>query len=331
MKPDSFRRNLPDATVAARRGLTTAERARRYAAGAPKAVELLASLSTQTDEVALDYVFDFDASESVLYTSAPGPFPGRVFLLRFWRHAKDGVMYLLGYKHQGHWRDPTRCYPGSFVRYYKPNHSEHRAPEPADSSDTERRPGIAPLASREVMVELEPGMYELPKSLAMAHLNNHFVAHTFPKPPRKVVPTVGRPSVNTPIEKSIVFKDVSAQFRNLAQVDTELSGILKVMRQFPQMRLTLQGNVDGPTNMAPALYGRGPAARAFQDAPNRMSAPGSTERYGTIGQLIDARAQAIKQYLVDHDIPASRITCSRGRIFPQQQTRRSVTIIFSNR
>ena len=51
--------------------------------------------SADRDEVALEYVFDFDECESVVYTGA-GPLPGRVFLLRFWRHAKDGVMALLG-------------------------------------------------------------------------------------------------------------------------------------------------------------------------------------------------------------------------------------------
>ena len=49
--------------------------------------------SADRDEVALE--FDFDECESVVYTGA-GPLPGRVFLLRFWRHAKDGVMALLG-------------------------------------------------------------------------------------------------------------------------------------------------------------------------------------------------------------------------------------------
>lgn len=295
---------------------------------------------TREDAVALHYVLDFEASESVLYTG-PGVFPGRVFLLRVWRHGKDGIMHLLGYDKEGHWRDPTICYPSSYVRYMKrPPHPAglpHLPPphEHHDRDSTDTADDNSPLASRPVMVELEPGVFELPTSLTgvLPHSHPHpvIIGQHFTRPVKKH-PVAARPPLplGTPLERKVEFGITSAQFRNRAQVDNALAGLVKVLQQFPALQVVLEGNVDGPSNLKPALYGRGAAARAYQNAPERLASIASGETFNSVGELMDARARAVKRYLVDKGIQANRITCRPGRIYPEQKQRRSVTVILSN-
>ncbi|UOQ73559.1 hypothetical protein [Hymenobacter cellulosilyticus] len=291
---------------------------------------------SEADSIELEYEFDFSESDSVLYTGNAGPFPGRVFLLRFWRHAKDGVMHLLGYEKQGHWRDPTLCYPNSFVRYYKPNHREPHDREPQD-----RDSGIDRLASRPVLVELEPGMYEVPNSLARLPMRRASALTAGVVPVKRAVatrqaaepkkpPLPKRPPLNTPIQKNILFGGFSTHFRNPAQAEEVLAGIVKVLKQFPELHITLEGSMDGPRDLDPKLRGRGPAARAYQNAPNVMKSIGGAETFNSLGHFMDARVQAIKRHLVSKGISPERITCTRGEIYPEQATKRKVTVIFSN-
>ena len=184
-----------------------------YLSVLPTTEKMLSSWTgEQSEEVEIHYDFDFDDSETVVYTGT-GPFPGRVFVLRFWRHAKDGVMHLLGYRHQGHWRDPTRCYPDSYVRYYKPQHPSAAAPE--DSTAHHRPSPIEQLAYRVPMLEWEPGVWELPtlKGQPAQMVAN---ARRFPRP--QSIPKVirNKPPLNRPLEKTIEFVAMSSHFQKNA-------------------------------------------------------------------------------------------------------------------
>ena len=57
-------------------------------------------LPAPPEAVALDYAFDFGATEHVMYVDT-WPFSHRVFLLDFWPRGKDGIMRLLGYDRVG--------------------------------------------------------------------------------------------------------------------------------------------------------------------------------------------------------------------------------------
>lgn len=319
-------------TDAIRRGLLasgTARLARFGAAGSPSAFSL------KNEAIEVVYEFDFAPSEVVLYTSGPGPFHSRHFLLDFWRHAKDGIMFLLGQERDGRWRDPTRCKPNSYVNYVPRNRFDHNKPSPKDSTATDSREGIDRLASRMALVELEPGIYELPPQLATQFtpaVTKAYANFAIPKTARsnaakKVV--VRRPDLNVPIEQTIQFI-VASTHLTTTQPSKALEGLVKTLKQFPELHITLEGNMDGPKTLSPVLASRGPAARAFQDAPFPMLSPDHSEKYSSIGQFMDARAQTIKRHLISKGIDAKRITCKRGRVFPEQRTRRSVTITFSN-
>lgn len=281
----------------------------------PHATGKSGAAAASQDAVALEIEFDFEEEAEVLYLgSGPGP---RTFLLRFWRHGKDGIMHLLGYRKQGAWRDPTVCYPHSFVRYYKPNH----APE-----DDDRPNPVARLAYRESLIELEPGMYEVPAHLAKVPVPAAApvrVARTFPTSTR-AKPLTRRPQVGVPVHKQIGFKDLSVHFQQLGQADRELAGVVAVMKHFPELHLTLRGNAEASPTTPPHLMGRGPIARASHDFPFPIVT--GDERYSSFGHLMDARARAIKEYLVRKGVPAHRITCERGE---RLREKRSVTIIFS--
>ena len=320
---------MPNRTDTIRRGLLasgTARLARMGAAGSPSAFSL------KNEAIEVEYVFDFAPSQAVLYTSGPGPFHSRHFLLDFWRHAKDGVMFLLGKEREGKWRDPTHCKPNSYVNYVPRNRFDHNKPspkpEPRDPDESDNREAIGRLASRRVMVEIEPGMYELPPQLAAIPLaTDYYAPRTYPRAaPKKTA--VRLPLLNTPLEQTIQFVAASARLSNAPS--KALEGMEKTLKQFPKMHITLEGNMDGPKTLSPVLSGRGPAARAFQDAPFPMLSPDNLENYNSLGQFMDARAQTIKCYLVSKGIDPRRISCKRGRVFPEQRTRRSVTVTFSN-
>ena len=106
-------------------------------------------------------------------------------------------------------------------------------------------------------------------------------------------------------------------------------GIVKVLRQFPQLRVTIQGNLAN-SFVPPNLLGFGSAARADQNlrfaAPATTQWPNGAENYLSNGQVMDERARTIQQFLVRNGIAVRRITMQRG----QYMTKRSVTIIFSN-
>ena len=323
--------------------------------GLPRALDPKMPAGSCTDAVELHYVFDFSAFESVIYTG-PGVFPGRVFLLRFWRHAKDGLMSLLGYKHQGHWRDPTRCYPNSYVRYFKPLHAQHPVPhragepqdttggpgheerqdttgghrhheEPQDTTQQRQRPGIDQLAYRVPMLELEPGVYELP-TLSGKPVHMLEIAQTFPRLIKKDGAAIA-PPLNVPTQKVILFAGASAHFDRQAQAEHELSGVVKVLQQFPLLRVTIQGNF-AKRITSEKLRGFGPGARADQNAllpyPLRRRWPTGVEEYHSIGEVMDSRAQTIRQYLLRNRIAPQRVITRRG----QYTERATITLIFSN-
>ena len=106
-------------------------------------------------------------------------------------------------------------------------------------------------------------------------------------------------------------------------------GIVKVLKQFPQLRVTIQGNLAN-SFVAPNLLGFGSAARADQnklfDAPVTTRWPTEVESYSSNGQVMDQRARTIQQFLLRNGIAARRIITQRG----QYTTKRSVNIIFSN-
>ena len=289
------------------------------------------------EAVELHYDFAIDDSETVVYTGA-GPFPGRVFVLRFWRHAKDGIMHLLGYRHQGHWRDPTICYPDSYVRYYRPQHPPGPRPpgdsphqEPHDSTDHRRADSFAQMAYRVPLLEWEPGVWELPtlKGQPVHMIDN---ARRFPNPPKVILTRrkpVPPPPLGTPLQKTIEFVALSAHFQHTLRAEQELSGIVKVLKQFPRLHVTIQGNLAN-SFVPPTLLGFGAAARADQnlrfDTPAITQWPNGAESYLSNGQVMDSRARTIQQYLLRQGIDARRVTVQRG----QYMTKRSVTIIFSN-
>jgi hypothetical protein len=293
------------------------------------------------EAVALDYAFDFGATEHVMYVDT-WPFPRRVFLLDFWRRGKDGIMRLLGYDRVGSWRDPTHCHYPSLVHYLPHRRFEQRPPGAASPlpghpapPDTTRPPvAIAPLPFRLPTVQLEPGVFEIPQALVGMPLS--LVVQNSPQhfPKRKILLPIKRPvadllPVNTPIQKSVVFVPLSAHFQNQTQAEHELSGVLKVMKQFPQLHVTIEGNFAN-TLVPPTLLGFGPAARADQNArfqsPMETKWPTGIESYNSNAAIMESRAQTIRQYLIRNGISPRRVTAKRG----QYTRQRSVTIIFSN-
>ena len=290
----------------------------------------MAGSVARKEAIELNYVFDFDASETVVYTGA-GPFPGRVFVLHFWRYAKDGVMHLLGYEKTGHWRDHTRCYPDSYVRYHRPQrpHSGD-APgheQPQDAAQHRSRPALdlEQLAYRVPLLELDHGVWELPTLKGQpVHLID--TARRFPKSARNSPIPTSKPRVKIRIQKKIEFIFDSNHFQHPTQAAQELSGIVKALKEFPQLQITIQGNFQdeyGPR-------GFGAAARAAQDRrvafPVGINWPTGLETYNSDGKLMEARARAIQQYLVGKGIAARRVHTTRG----QYTKERTVTIIFSN-
>lgn len=298
------------------------------------------SAGAQSEAVELDYVFDFEASETVVYTGA-GPFPGRVFVLHFWRAAKDRVMHLLGYEQEGHWRDPTLCMPLSHVRYYRVTHAPPHPRLPLDTTRTgheeredttqhrKHAPPLEQLAYRVPLLELDHGIWELP-TLKGKPIHMIDQARRFPKPPRPIVTRKHStpPPLKKPIERTLEFVTMSTHFEHPAQAEKELAKVLAVLRQFPQLQVTVQGNFQ---SAAPYLVrGYGPYVRYEQDraysSPRVTKWPTGDEKYYSIGQIMDSRAVAIQQYLISHGIAANRVRTSRG----QFTEKRTFTIIFSN-
>lgn len=291
------------------------------------------------EKFGLHYVFDFDDAETVVYTGT-GPFPGRVFLLRFWRHAKDGVMHLLGYEKDGHWRDPTRCYPDSYVRYHRRQHPLVHPPhaQPGDAAGheqpqdtTQHRPQpVEQLAYRVPLLELDHGVWELPTLKGKpVHLIGN--VRRFPKPPKAAVAMRFKtppPPLNKPVDRIIEFVSMSTHFEHPSQAEQELAKLLKVLKQFPQLQVTIQGNYQMPPGYL--VRGYGPYPRYEQErrlsSPYVTKWPHETESYTSIGQIMDGRARAIQQYLINHGISARRVHTSRG----QFSDKKTFTIIFSN-
>lgn len=295
-------------------------------------------LRGQSEAIELEYAFDFDHAETVVYTG-PGPFPGRVFVLHFWRKAKDGIMHLLGYEQQGHWRDPTLCYPDSYVRYYRPAHPRPHADKPSHQApeDTiglpERSPAIEQLAYRVPLLQLDHGVWELPtlkgKPLHVSNTTNRLSRpassvtrrHTTPQPPLK-----------KPIERTIEFVSMSTHFEHPMQADQELAKVIKVLKQFPQLQVTVQGNYQVNTweKFLTRLPKTDSYLRTSQDRPYykpyETKWPNGVESYSSIGQLMDNRARTMQQYIISHGINARRVHTARG----QYAERRTFTIIFSN-
>lgn len=271
-------------------------------------------------------------------------FPRRVFLLDFWRRGKDGIMRLLGYDRVGSWRDPTHCHYPSLVHYLPHNRFGHsklvNPPASPDSTaardTTTTRPpvAIAPMPFRLPAVQLAPGVFEVPQQLTGMPLSLVVHSPSHHSHSRRGIMSAKRllfvkPPIDTPIQKSVVFVPLSAHFQNQTQAEHELSGVLKVMRQFPQLHVTIEGNFAN-TLVPSTLLGFGPAARADQNA--RFSSPIETqwptgiERYNSNAAVMESRAKTIRQYLIRNGIAPHRITASRG----QYTRQRSVTIIFSN-
>ena len=292
------------------------------------------------EAIELNYVFDFDATETVVYTGA-GPFPGRVFVLNFWRHAKDGVMHLLGYRKQGHWRNPTLCYPDSYVRYYRPQHPAahpqpggrevpgHEQPQDTTQQRPQRPASVEQLAYRVPLLELDHGVWELP-TLRGKPIQVIDSALRFSKPPKANISRqrhIPPPPLNKPVDRVIEFVSMSTHFEHLSQAEQELAKLLKVLKQFPQLQVTVQGNYQ----MSPGylVRGYGPYPRYEQErrtSPYITKWPSEVESYTSIGQVMDARARTIQQYLIRHGIDARRVHTARG----QFSDRKTFTIIFSN-
>lgn len=295
---------------------------------------------SQSETVELQYVFDFDLHETVVYTG-PSPFPPRVFVLHFWRKAKDGIMHLLGYRHQGHWRDPTVCYPDSYVRYYRPAHTggpggsdkpSHKEPE--DTTQFHKRsPAIEQMAYREPLLQLDHDVWELPTLKGKpAHLIN--TARKFSKPANNITRqhTPSRPALNKPIERAIEFVIMSTHFEHQTQAELELAKLIKVLKQFPQLQVTIQGNYQPPKweRFLTQLPKTDSYLRTSQDRPFykpfQTKWPTGVESYSSIGQLMDSRARTMQRYIIDHGINARRVHTARG----QYTEKRTFTIIFSN-
>ena len=119
------------------------------------------------------------------------------------------------------------------------------------------------------------------------------------------------------------FVKATNAFRNPAQAALALAGVLRVLRSFPGLRITVVGNAASNGPLKGMVYGRSPQARAYLNSYYRQGS------YTTPGQLMDARAQAVRQYFIRQGIRAARITCQRGELYNQSNKRR-VTIIFSN-
>lgn len=252
-------------------------------------------------------------------------------------------MFLLGLERSGPWRDPTHCKPNSYTDWVPRNRFERNEPgvtPPArHSAATAGAPASSPsapyddlctdlIASREVMVEIEPGMYELPKTVSPRNIPLVQVR------PKQALSRAGNATkkkipLGIPLDKQVVFQVASARFLNTDLVDKELAGIVKLMKQFPEVKVTFYGNVDGPTTLDASVLGRGRTAIAYQNAPRIVGRDESGRTYNSIGELMDARAEAIKQHLLKKGIKATRITCKRGQLFRQSAVRRSVTVLFS--
>ena len=302
------------------------------------------------EEIELQYAFDFTQDETVVYTG-PVPFPGPVFVLHFFRHAQDGIMNLLGYKKDGEWRDPTKCLPFSHVTYHRRQRPLKHTPhtQPGDATGQEDAPGheqaqdtiedyrqldsgFEQMAYRVPLLKLDHGVWELPTLRGKpAHMIDYAV-----KSPHKAKPRISKttplPAVGKPIERTIEFVRMSTHFEPLSMADQELAKVIKVLKQFPQLQVTIQGNyqVQAWEKFLTRIPKTDSFLRTRQDRPFYKPYvtkwPHEVESYNSHGQIMDSRARTIQQYIINHGINARRVHTARG----QYATRKTFTIIFSN-
>ena len=119
------------------------------------------------------------------------------------------------------------------MRYYRPNqpapagpNGSERSDVPPDSSGFRRSSPIEQMAYRVPVVELEPGMFELPtlKGQPVQVVNAARVFPRLPKPAPARQSVTHRPPLNTPVQKTIEFVALSAHFQKPQQAEQALAG-----------------------------------------------------------------------------------------------------------
>ena len=191
--------------------------------------------------------------------------------------------------------------------------------------------GFEQMAYRVPLLKLDHGVWELPTLRGQpVHMIGHAVKHRHKAelPIRRIIP----PPIGSPSERTIEFVSMSTHFEHISQADQELAKVIKVLKQFPQLQVTIQGNfqVQAWEKFLTRLPKTDSFLRTSQDRPFYRPYvtkwPHEVESYNSHGQIMDSRARTIQQYLISHGINARRVHTARG----QYATRKTFTIIFSN-
>lgn len=189
------------------------------------------------------------------------------------------------------------------------------------------------MAYRVPLLELDHGVWELP-TLKGKPVHSIDVARKFSKPAKRITrqPPIAPPPLKKPIERTIEFVSMSTHFEHPMQADQELAKVIKVLKQFPQLQVTVQGNyqVQPWQTFLTRLPKTDSYLRTSQDRPYykpyETKWPNGVESYSSIGQLMDNRARTMQQYIISHGINARRVHTARGHY----AEKRTFTIIFSN-